>query len=216
MADDFGDDAGDKLLDWSIRLIIEQGRSGAHSQSQSFAQALHNAQGQIREQAGDAATAGELAEQEGWAKLDLHEFTGIEGWDDLKGVLGSAFEEHGLAYEWFDDEQDGKQYLLFRTADAPELADTFGAVAEKVEAAHLRAVEVIERSRGIERGGRSPGGHDDPDRAAGADNAKNDPRRSMTLREKAAAVRAYAQELSGGGRDGRAPERRPDRDRQRD
>ena len=47
MADDFGDDAGDKLLEWSIRIMIERGRLHARESSAGLARALRDAQERV-------------------------------------------------------------------------------------------------------------------------------------------------------------------------
>lgn len=200
MADDFGDDAGDKLLDWSIRLIIEHGRGAAQRQSSTLAQALRNAQGQIGGNGGTPAA--ELAGQGGWAKLDLHEFVGIEGWDELRGIIGDSLEGRGITHEWFDDEEGGS-YLLFRTGDACELSEALGSIAEQAEAAQGRAEAVVERSRQASRG--------EPDACRGQD----DPRAKMSLREKVRAVREYAGEISRAERGAREPGHEVGRERQR-
>ena len=222
MADDFGDDAGDKLLDWSIRLIIEHGRNNAYAHANSFSQALRSAKEQINSAARTASNETEaleeLVDSQGWAKLDLHEFTGIEGWEELREILGDTLEARSLRHEWFKDDADGKEYLLFRTADARELSEAFDNLANKADEACKQAAKVVERSRQAEldtraqqkeAGKESPEApdphnpdHPEPD----AKDAADDPRRKLTLREKVAAVRAYADELSRTGRDDRTPE----------
>lgn len=182
MADDFGDDAGDKLLEWSIRIMIEHGRGRAREASSKLAGALRSAQKQIErgapeKEAPDAAARGE------WAKLDLCEFEGIDGWDELEGVIGADLAGRGIAHEWFDDEAAGKRYLLFRTGDARELATAFGNLADRAEQAHEQAAAAIERMREAERGGREAG-----ERAADA----GDPRRDRPLKERAETARRLA------------------------
>ena len=222
MADDFGDDAGDKLLDWSIRLIIEHGRNNAYAHANSFSQALRSAKEQINSAARTASNETEaleeLVDSQGWAKLDLHEFTGIEGWEELREILGDTLEARGLRHEWFKDNAENKEYLLFRTADARKLCEAFDNLANKADEACERAAKVVERSRQAEldtrtqqkeTGKESPEApstldpdHPEPD----AMDAADDPRRKLTLREKVAAVRAYADELSRTGREDRTPE----------
>ena len=222
MADDFGDDAGDKLLDWSIRLIIEHGRNNAYAHSSSFSQALRSAKEQINSAArtvgGNAEALEELVDSQGWAKLDLHEFTSIEGWEELREILGDTLEARGLRHEWFTDATDGKEYLLFRTADARELSDAFDNLANKADEVCEQAAKVVERSRQAELDTRaqqkeaekeSPeaqGPHDPDHLEPDAKDAADDPRRKLTLREKVAAVRVYADELSRTGRDDRTLE----------
>lgn len=185
MADDFGDDAGDKILDWSIRIMVEHGRQHAFESSSRLAGALRNAQGRILEDGGTQMP--EAVEREGWAKLDLHEFTGIDGWDELKGIMDKDLAARGIVHEWFADGANGKQYLLFRTAEAKELSDAFGTLADRVEKAHEQAVRAMERAREI--------GRDASDLETREPDAKTaDPRKEKRLQERVSAVRKYAEE----------------------
>ena len=133
------------------------------------------------------------ATPKGWAKLDLHEFTGIDGWNDLKEIMDKDLVARGIVHEWFEDASDGRRYLLFRTAEAKDLSDAFGNLADRVEKAHEQAVRAMERAREI--------GRDDPEpeqRGEGA--GKADPRKEKRLQERVRTVRRYAEEA-------RAPER---------
>lgn len=188
MADDFGDDAGDKLLDWSIRIMVERGRHHAYASSSKLAGALRNAQGRVME--GSGAPMPEAVEREGWAKLDLHEFTGIDGWNDLKEIMGKDLTARGIVHEWFEDASDERRYLLFRTAEAKDLSDAFGNLADRVEKAHEQAVRAMERAREI--------GRDDPEPEQRGDGAgKADPRKEKRLQERVRTVRRYAEEARG-------------------
>ena len=206
MADDFGDDAGDKLLDWSIRIMVERGRHHAYASSSKLAGALRNAQGRVMESSG--APMPEAVEREGWAKLDLHEFTGIDGWNDLKEIMGKDLAARGIVHEWFEDASDGRRYLLFRTAEAKDLSDAFGNLADRVEKAHEQAVRAMERAREI--------GRDDPEPEQRGDGAgKADPRKEKRLQERVRTVRRYAEEARGPERETRETGRVEKRERGR-
>lgn len=208
MADDFGDDAGDKLLDWSIRIMVERGRHHAYASSSKLAGALRNAQGRVMESSG--APMSEAVEREGWAKLDLHEFTGIDGWSDLREVVDKDLAARGIVHEWFEDASDGRQYLLFRTAEAKDLSDAFGNLADRVEKAHEQAVRAMERAREL--------GRDDPEpeqRGDGEVKDKADPRKEKRLQERVRTVRRYAEEARGPERETRETGRVEKRERGR-
>lgn len=209
VAEDFGDDSGDKLLEWSMRMVMEKGRRGAYKESSRFSDALRSAREQL-DGMGDAGKgeAGPVMGHDGWAKLDMHEFCDIEGWEELKSVLDGQLEAKGLAHEWFEDEQAGKTYLLFQAGDARELSNAFGELEERVSEAHERAIAAIEKARGLEHA------RDDPGREQGkAERGRDDPRKKVPLREKARAARGHAAELAHGGRDGRSIEREAQRER---
>ena len=193
MADDFGDDAGGKLLDWSIRIMIERGRLHARESSAGLARALRDARGMVAP--GDGAPPGGEA-RSGWAKLDVRDLASVEGWEDVRGAVDAELDARGIAHEWFEDERTGERRLLFRTGDARGLADSLGSLAEKVEAAHERAARAVGRAREAEEDGR-------------------DPRTDRSLRDRVRTVRRYAENPERAGRAGRKPERAEDLERGR-
>lgn len=186
MADDFGDDAGDKLLEWSIRIMIERGRLHARESSAGLAHALRDAQERVAPDCG--APQGE--ERNGWAKLDVRDLASVEGWDDVRGAIDAELDARGIAHEWFEDGRTGGRRLLFRTGDARGLADSLGSLAEKVEAAHERAVRAVGRAREAEE-----------------ERDGSDPRTDRSLLDRVRTVRRYAEAPERAGRAGREPER---------
>lgn len=184
MADDFGDDAGDKLLEWSIRIMIERGRLHARESSAGLARALRDAQERVAPDSG--GPQGE--ERNGWAKLDVRDLASVEGWDDVRAAIDAELDARGIAHEWFEDGRTGERRLLFRTGDARGLADSLGSLAEKVEAAHEQAVRAVGRAREAERDG-------------------GDPRTDRSLRDRVRTVRRYAEVPERAGRAGREPGR---------
>lgn len=186
MADDFGDDAGDKLLEWSIRIMIERGRLHARESSAGLARALRDAQERV---APGGAPQGE--ERNGWAKLDVRDLASVEGWEDVRAAIDAELDARGIAHEWFEDGRTGERRLLFRTGDARGLADSLGSLADKVEAAHEQAVRAVGRAREAEEAERGGG----------------DPRAERSLRDRVRTVRRYAEAPERAGRAGREPER---------
>lgn len=186
MADDFGDDAGDKLLEWSIRIMIERGRLHARESSAGLARALRDAQERV---APGGAPQGE--ERNGWAKLDVRDLASVEGWEDVRAAIDAELDARGIAHEWFEDGRTGERRLLFRTGDARGLADSLGSLADKVEAAHEQAVRAVGRAREAEEAERGGG----------------DPRAERSLRDRVRTVRRYAGAPERAGRAGREPER---------
>lgn len=186
MADDFGDDAGDKLLEWSMRIMIERGRLHARESSAGLARALRDAQERV---APGGAPQGE--ERNGWAKLDVRDLASVEGWEDVRAAIDAELDARGIAHEWFEDGRTGERRLLFRTGDARGLADSLGSLADKVEAAHEQAVRAVGRAREAEEAERGGG----------------DPRAERSLRDRVRTVRRYAGAPERAGRAGREPER---------
>ena len=186
MADDFGDDAGGKLLEWSMRIMIERGRLHARESSAGLARALRDAQERV---APGGAPQGE--ERNGWAKLDVRDLASVEGWEDVRAAIDAELDARGIAHEWFEDGRTGERRLLFRTGDARGLADSLGSLADKVEAAHVQAARAVGRARETEEAERDGG----------------DPRTNRSLRDRVRTVRRYAEAPERAGRAGREPER---------
>ena len=186
MADDFGDDAGGKLLEWSMRIMIERGRLHARESSAGLARALRDAQERV---APGGAPQGE--ERNGWAKLDVRDLASVEGWEDVRAAIDAELDARGIAHEWFEDGRTGERRLLFRTGDARGLADSLGSLADKVEAAHEQAARAVGRAREAEEAERGGG----------------DPRAERSLRDRVRTVRRYAEAPERAGRAGREPER---------
>lgn len=186
MADDFGDDAGGKLLEWSMRIMIERGRLHARESSAGLARALRDAQERV---APGGAPQGE--ERNGWAKLDVRDLASVEGWEDVRAAIDAELDARGIAHEWFEDGRTGERRLLFRTGDARGLADSLGSLADKVEAAHEQAARAVGSARETEEAERDGG----------------DPRTNRSLRDRVRTVRRYAEAPERAGRAGREPER---------
>lgn len=186
MADDFGDDAGGKLLEWSMRIMIERGRLHARESSAGLARALRDAQERV---APGGAPQGE--ERNWWAKLDVRDLASVEGWEDVRAAIDAELDARGIAHEWFEDGRTGERRLLFRTGDARGLADSLGSLADKVEAAHEQAARAVGSARETEEAERDGG----------------DPRTNRSLRDRVRTVRRYAEAPERAGRAGREPER---------
>lgn len=137
MAEDFGDYSGEKLFDWMMRLGQEAGGSAAMAAADKLKAALDNARGA----AGPGDGAGEEAR---WAKLDMHEFTGIEDWPTLKDLIDGKLDGCGIAHEWYREGR-GATYLLFRADDAPSLVRAFDEMSKDVDAAKSRAESELAR-----------------------------------------------------------------------
>ena len=91
MAEDFGDEAGQKLVDWATRIAMYQVRIGGPSAgeramrdaAEQLTKALEAARDSLRDPASaEVRTDGPALPE--WAKLDLHEFQGLEGYDEIR------------------------------------------------------------------------------------------------------------------------------------
>ena len=88
-----------------------------------------------------------------WAKLDLHEFQGLEGYDEIRSAIDAKLTSASLEHALY--EEGGHAYLLFRAQDAPQVADCFDSLATQAREAADRAAErVREQHRDVEHGDR--------------------------------------------------------------
>lgn len=145
MASDYGDDAGSKMIDDFMRFGERMGERAMYVRAGQMRQAFQNATRSAREAAGEAVSPEETAE---WAKLDMHEFQRIEDYEAIKGIIEDRLKAHCVEGTWFDDPETGKEYLLFRIADAQEVWQSFDELARETNGACAKAAEMVkERQR---------------------------------------------------------------------
>ena len=127
-----------------MRFGERMGERAMYARAGQMQRAFQNATREAR------ATAGEEAPAEGrseWAKLDMHEFQGIEDYEAIKGIIEDRLASHGVGSTWFPDPETGKEYLLFRIADAREVWQSFEELSRETDDACAKAAERIrERS----------------------------------------------------------------------
>ena len=144
MASDYGDEAGSKMIDDFMRFGERMGERAMYTRASQMQRAFQNATQSAREAAGEAP-AGNLAE---WAKLDMHEFQGIEDYEAIKGIIEDRLAAHGVASTWFPDPETGREYLLFRIADPRGAWQPFAEPAREPDGACAKAAETLEAQRG--------------------------------------------------------------------
>ena len=156
MAEDFGDEAGQKLIDWATRIAVHQIRIGGPSSAEramrdaaeQLTKALEAARDSLRDPASAEVRIDGPALPE-WAKLDLAEFQAMEGYDEIRSAIDAKLTSASLEHALY--EEGGHAYLLFRAQDAPQVADCFDSLATQAREAADRAAErVREQHRDIE------------------------------------------------------------------
>lgn len=185
MASDYGDDSGEKMLDDFTRFGERMGEEAMRDRANRLHSAFEHAKSHASEK---GAPWNEPSE---WAKLDMREFREIEGYGEIKEIIESKMRAHGVDTAWFEDKGNGKEYLLFRIADAQDVWRGFDELSKETEGAKERAAENLKREVAGKRDGRP-------------------------LDERAEQARRASDQLQRDG-GGRARERapRPRRDRQR-
>lgn len=140
MASDYGDEAGSKMIDDFMRFGERMGERAMYARAAQMQKAFRNATRSAQELSGDHAPGGDAPE---WAKLDMHEFQGIEDYDAIKGIIGDRLAAHSVGSTWFPDPETGKEYLLFRIADAREVWQSFDELSRETDDAAAKAAERI-------------------------------------------------------------------------
>lgn len=161
MSSDYGDEAGEKMLDNFVRFGERMGERAMYDRASRMQRAFQNATHTAKEAAGKADAAREESPE--WAKLDMSEFQGIEDYEGIKGIVEDKLGSHGVESTWFPDPQTGKEYLLFRISDAREVWQSFDELAHETDAAKEKASEAIKRSIEAQR----DGGREDAGRGGG-------------------------------------------------
>jgi len=149
MASDFGDESGQQLTDWLLRIGQDGGQKAMERAADRFTMALKHA----KEGKGEATADKVGKDGKEWAKLDLAEFEEVEGFDDLKQIMSGKLRRDGIEHLFFDDEKTGKGYLLFKVEDAARLSESFDELMKDTDTAYERAsrARAGERDREQER-----------------------------------------------------------------
>lgn len=143
MASDYGDEAGEKMVDDFMRFGERMGERAMYERAHRIQRACENATREaMRSAGGDAPEPSESPE---WAKLDMAEFRRIEGYDGIKGIIEAKLAARGVESAWFADPKTGKEYLLFRIADAREAWSSFDELGREAGRAGELAAEALRR-----------------------------------------------------------------------
>lgn len=139
MASDFGDESGEKLFDFMVRFGERMGEDAMRRHAHKLQAAFKNAKSGTQVEPKDTDAAIE------WAKLDMHEFQEIEGYDEIKGIIETKLKSNGVEPAWFQDQAVGKEYLLFRIAEAQQVWNSLDELSRETEGAENRASEQLKK-----------------------------------------------------------------------
>jgi hypothetical protein len=165
MADDFGDDAGQQIFDWALRLGLEGYRRGGGPAGQRAVEeaigrleaALENARDAVGASTDSPAEARqEVRTDARFARLDMSEFAELEDGQRVISAVDAKLTANDIWHGMTED--GGTPWLVFKTADAPAVASAFDQLVSDTKAAASRAAERIrqeqerdDRSRGANR-----------------------------------------------------------------
>lgn len=195
MADDFGDDAGQQIFDWALRLGMEGYRRGGGAAGQRAVKdamgrleaALENARDAIGAKPEPSGGAPQTARTDArFARLDMSEFAALEDGQRIISAVDAKLAANDIWHGMTED--GGTPWLVFKTADAPAVACAFEQLVSDTKEAASRAAERIRQEQG----------RDDRSRAADRDREP--------LKDRAERARRASDVQSHDAERGRAPE----------
>lgn len=136
MPSDFGDESGEKMFDWMMRIGEDAGIEAMRAAATGLATALENARGGI------APAKPGSDEPSGWARLSMAEFEALPEYATVREAIGAKL--HAEAIEHSFATVSGRDYLVFRIEDAPALSAAFGEMRRGADEALGRAARAVE------------------------------------------------------------------------
>lgn len=144
MASDFGDESGEKLFDWMLRLGQDAGERAITENARKLKEAIHRLRGEVRE--GQGAPAEEARQ---FARLNLAEFEELPDYESIKAIIDERLDAAAIEHDFAV--VDGHDHLVFRIASAPEVDEVFQGLERDVEVQAGRACEAYEKEITKER-----------------------------------------------------------------
>lgn len=142
MAGDFGDESGEKLLDWMMKVGQDASEAAILSSAERLKAAFRNARGEVSG-VGDVPAEEQVTE---WAKLRLAEFEALPEYDTIKEAIDSKLDAQKIEHDFFTD-KSGNEFLLFRVEDAPDVSRAFADLEEQTDRAADKALEARGKTR---------------------------------------------------------------------
>ena len=143
MTNDFGDDSGEKLVDWMIRIGQDVGEAAMVASGERLASAFKRARGDCENISG-----GEIEPSPGvaeWAKLDMSEFTALPEYETIRQIIDEKLSREGIRHE-FAPMPEG-EHLVFMVEDAPEENDAIKDLEQATRASATRAGKALSKMR---------------------------------------------------------------------
>ena len=134
MASDYGDEAGGKLLDWMLRIGQEAGAEAMARSARELSERLAGIRGTI---AGGRAEAIAADGVPAYAKLSLEELSGLPEYATIKEVVSDKLRAASVEHHIIPGE--GRDWLLFKVEDAPEVDEAFRQLEQETGKAADRA-----------------------------------------------------------------------------
>lgn len=141
MPNDFGDDTGEKLVDWMIRIGQDAGEAAMMASAEKLAAAFRRARGDCEGVGSDRQPSAEDVRQ--WAMLDLREFTSLPEYETIRQVIDEKLSYEAIRHE-FAQMPDGER-LIFLVKDAPSVNEAFKDLEKDARSSVERAGKELSR-----------------------------------------------------------------------
>ena len=131
MPSDFGDESGEKLFDWMLRIGQDAGQQAMLDTADKLAAAFKNA----RKGLGQDASPGEEVNE--WAKLNMKDFADLPEYDSRKELISSELDKQAVVHEFANEA--GREFLVFKVKDVHEVDGVFKRLEEQTVQARDKA-----------------------------------------------------------------------------
>ena len=141
MSSDFGDESGEKLVDWMLYIGQDAGDAFMCSSAERLKSAFHRAR------TGSSALGdGASEETPRWAKLSMADFEELPEYESLKDLIDGRLDADAIEHDFYRDEEQ-REWLLFKVEDAPDVSEAFRDLEQQTE----KALDESLRKRGKTR-----------------------------------------------------------------
>lgn len=144
MASDFGDESGERLFDWMLRIGQDAGEAAIAASADRLKNAISNLRGNI---GGETPT--EEAPVREFARLNLSEFEELPDYASLKDIIDGMLDEAAIEHDFAV--VDGHDHLVFRVAQASEVDEVFKSLEERIDEEAGRARKAYGKELANER-----------------------------------------------------------------
>lgn len=141
MPSDFGDESGEKLVDWMLYIGQDAGDAFMCSSAERLKSAFRRAR-----TGASALGDGAPEERPEWAKLSMADFEELPEYESLKDLIGERLDADAIEHGFYCDEQQ-REWLLFKIEDALDVSEAFRDLEQKTE----KALDESLRKRGKTR-----------------------------------------------------------------
>ena len=138
MATDFGDESGEKLFDWMLRVGQEAGQEALAKSAKGLAEAIRNTCADIEKTFGAQRDEAKAPE---WAKLSMREFDGLPEYETLADMISAQFKKDGVEHAFANEGEN--RFLVFKVNEAPAVAQAFKRIEEAIPDTCERAKESL-------------------------------------------------------------------------